>query len=419
MSKSHWAFEQVVSLQPSDDQFFQEESCTSNHCRLRKPVEASPVPLVADENGMVPLEESWKPTEKLGKFQGRVTQPGNLGVLIVALWKMGHLFWDTRRHVNGLIYMLDTYATATVYIINTQKSYQTKHIKQAELVQGESSRNWRVRLSMAQQVFLEVSSSSCSKWCIVSWQTRDSNKQKACQTAVYCRHLLKSLTFIWGWGCPYKTTLARKEMELRRYFRSRRSRGAFQKRCRQKVLSIEGSAVVFIGIGSHISSLRWICRKNPQHRASVVSTKQIEDTFIREKPIWERPSYMESCFGERTRRTLQGGRVSMEDLFDWMQEETTPLALRVKVAWYVWSLRQVELDDRKRQKFLKHALQLQPYWLKFEKRKKIRCWVFSIWEWPKRIGDRQKTRSVFDPIFDPKILATSIFKRFTFLHRGW
>lgn len=37
--------------------------------RLRKPVEASPVPLVADENGMVPLEESWKLLKSLGSFK--------------------------------------------------------------------------------------------------------------------------------------------------------------------------------------------------------------------------------------------------------------------------------------------------------------------------------------------------------------
>ena len=53
------------------------------NCRLRKPVEASPVPLVADENGMVPLEESWKLLKSLGSF--KAVWRGNLGsVLIVA-----------------------------------------------------------------------------------------------------------------------------------------------------------------------------------------------------------------------------------------------------------------------------------------------------------------------------------------------
>lgn len=163
-------------------------------------------------------------TEKLGKFQGRVTQPGNLGVLIVALWKMGHLFWDTRRHVNGLIYMLDTYATATVYIINTQKSYQTKHIKQAELVQGESSRNWRVRLSMAQQVFLEVSSAHArndvSSHDKPGIQTNKRHVRLQCIADIYSSHWLSfgvevALTKLhlpgrkWSWGVFSKPSESR------------------------------------------------------------------------------------------------------------------------------------------------------------------------------------------------------------------
>ena len=248
--------------------------------------------------------------------------------------------------------------------------------------------------------------------------TRDSNKQKACQTALYCPTSTQVIDFHLGLRLPSQNYTCPEGNGVEEYFRSRRSRGAFQKRCRQKVLSIEESAVVFIGIGSHISSLRWICRKNPQHRASVVSTKQIEDTFIREKPIWERPSYMESCFGERTRRTLQGGRVSMEDLFDWMQEETTPLALRVKVAWYVWSLRQVDWMIGKGRNFWNMLCSCSHTGSSLRKGKKSDAGFSAYGNDQKGLEIDKNSVSLWPDIW-PENSRHINFKRFTFLHRGW
>jgi len=140
-------------------------------------------------------------------------------------------------------------------IINTQKSYQTKHIKQAELVEGESSRNWRVRLSMAQQVFLEVSSTHARN-DISSHDNQGFKQTKGMSDCFVLPTSTQVIDFHLGLRLPSQNYTCPEGNGVEEYFRSRRSRGAFQKRCRQKVLSIEGSAVVFIGIGSHILSLR-------------------------------------------------------------------------------------------------------------------------------------------------------------------
>ena len=163
-------------------------------------------------------------TEKLGKFQGRVTQPGNLGVLIVALWKMGHLFWDTRRHVNGLIYMLDTYATATVYYnkytkIISNKTYQTSGAGGGWILEELARQTFHGSTGFPGSVI-----NSCSKWYIVSWQPGiQANKRHVrllCIADIYSSHWLSfgvevALTKLhlpgrkWSWGVFSKPSESR------------------------------------------------------------------------------------------------------------------------------------------------------------------------------------------------------------------